>query len=177
MIIGGDQWSRGVVSLPGEGTRRVGRRHETRRDRRWRSHGFGLRRPSRVEPSFPICVEPDTPARRVVKSRYMARQKPNRRAGHPLDARRTCTRRRRRRRFSFAVAINRTYVTFFPPFSYIGSAAPLSAIDSVTRATRLSGRILDCSFWCSNSVRISVHIFQSLINTNNYAKEKDLFNS
>lgn len=28
-----------------------------------RSHGFGLRRSSRIEPSFPICVEPDTPAK------------------------------------------------------------------------------------------------------------------
>jgi len=51
MIIGGSR-SRGVVSLPGEGEAAASR-----------SHGFGLRRSSRIEPSFPICVEPDTPAK------------------------------------------------------------------------------------------------------------------
>jgi len=53
MIIGGSR-SRGVVSLPGEGETVAAPS---------RSHGFGLRRSSRIEPSFPICVEPDTPAK------------------------------------------------------------------------------------------------------------------
>lgn len=57
------------------------------------------------------------------------------------SARRT---RRRRRRFSFAVAINRTYVTFSTfQLYWIGRA--VSAIDSVTRAMRLS-RVLDTVF-------------------------------
>lgn len=54
------------------------------------------------------------------------------------SARRT---RRRRRRFSFAVAINRTYVTF-STFQLYWIDRAVNAIDSVTRAMRLSGRVL-----------------------------------
>lgn len=69
------------------------------------------------------------PLRRVVKSRYIARQKANGRTSHPLDASRPT----RRRRFSYAIAINRTYVTF-STFQLYWIGRGYGAIDNVCHA-------------------------------------------
>lgn len=92
-----------------------------------RSHGFGLRRLSRIEPSFPICVEPDTPAKGREIKIYCAAGTGRVGTSHPLvlvdvdvDSR------------TPSPSIERT--SLFPPFSYIGSAAVIA--QSIVCATR-----------------------------------------
>lgn len=94
-------------------------------------------RPSRIEPSFPICVEPDTPAKGREIKIYCATE--SGRVGEPpprrvalvdvdVDSR------------TPSPSIERT--SLFPPFSYIGSAAVIAqSIARVPRAMRLSGWI------------------------------------
>lgn len=87
----------------------------------------------RVEPNFPICVEPDTPAKgREIKiyratetERAGGRTTPRRDVLVDVDV------------DSRSLPLSIAYTSLFPPFSYIGSVA-VSAIDSPPGAIRLS---------------------------------------
>lgn len=98
-----------------------------------RSHGFGLRRlRSRVEPSFPICVEPDTFAKGREIKIYRAAETDRVAVvvvgANPLDSRRVVP----VDVDSRPPLLSIESTSLFRPFSYIESVAA-SAIDSASR--------------------------------------------
>jgi len=150
MIIDGAR-SRGVVSLsPWQRETRVGWRHETRQ---LAFPWLWITSPEPRRTEFPDLCGTWYSCEKGRKIKIYGAAETER-VGEPPPKRVVRT---RRRRFSFAVSINWTCTSLLSPSRYwIGRA--VSTIDSVTRAMRLSGRVLEyVVVWSFNSIKICVY--------------------